>query len=483
MEGWSRHARGLRALAAAATVTVAAMAGQGAAGQTVEKQQVDPKAYVTREEYERVLRDQADLRRELEEMKRERAADKAAAANAGKTAAPAPTTGGSTSAPGGTGTGFTPEQKAQADSHVDQAIHDLRRDVDALQRIRPGYDTVFIAGDADVDFAATKHTPSSFSAAIAPLILWRPVDKLLIESAFDIGISSDSPSSSSTSFDLTIMDVSYELNDYMMIGGGLFVVPFGQYHQHFDPSWIDKLPDSPLPFGDGGIAPESQVGVFVKGALPAGKAKITYDAYLTNGPQLITDQSDSAGQLNFADYTDFNGNKAAGGRIALLPIPEMELGYSLQVSEPNPNGFNRVHAVLQALDFNYKPDIPAIGGILDFRGEYVWSDVSKVTYDPTGSAGFGPTRFGNYREGAYAQVAYRPTHAPSAVLKKLEFVGRFDFLNTPLNAPGGDHERRWTVGVDYWVAPNAVLKLAYEWDRKKSGDDASGFLAQFGIGF
>ena len=38
------------------------------------------------------------------------------------------------------------------------------------------------------------------------------------------------------------------------------------------------------------------------------------------------------------------------------------------------------------------------------------------------------------------------------------------------------------IGVDYWLAPNAVFKVGYEFDEKKIGRRQNGFLAQFGFG-
>src|SRR5205085_12012827 len=128
-------------------------------------------------------------------------------------------------------------------------------------------------------------------------------------------------------------------------------------------------------------------------------------------------------------------------------------------------------ATLQAVDFNYRPTIEAIAGVLDLRTELIFSDVSKETYDPTGALGFGPTRFGNYRQGGYVQLCYRPTLVSNKFLRDLEFVSRYDWVTNPLNAPGGDHEKRLTLGVDYWLAPNAVLKVAYEFDDRKVGEN------------
>jgi hypothetical protein len=408
-----------------------------------------PPGYVTREEYERLLRDQQAMRAELDAMKRQQAAT----------------------------------QPRYTDADVQDQIRAIQKDIRSLHAELPGFQQVVFAGDFSTGFQSFKHNDSTFYATFSPLILWKPADRIVVETALDIGISSDPTAGSSTSVDLTIADVTYAVNDYLLVGGGLFVVPFGVYHNHFDPPWINKLPDDPLAFSDGGIAPSSEVGLFARGALPAGKAKITYDVYVTNGPQLVTNDPDAAGSLNFDDFTDLNGNKAAGGRIGIIPLPDLEAGYSIQYSQPNPSGFPRAHALLQAVDFSYRPDVKALRGVVDVRAEYVWSDVSKATYDPTGRLGFGPTSFSNHSEGAYAQLAYRPIHLSNAFLRKLEYVGRWDFLNTPLKSPAGEHEQRWEVGVDYWLASNAVFKISYEWDHRKVGKDQDGFQAQFGLGF
>jgi phosphate-selective porin len=79
-------------------------------------------------------------------------------------------------------------------------------------------------------------------------------------------------------------------------------------------------------------------------------------------------------------------------------------------------------------------------------------------------------------------VAYRPSLVSDPILKKLEFVARYDAMFVPLKAPGGDHEQRWTLGVDYWISPAAVFKVAYEIDDKKAGDGANAFFIQLGLG-
>jgi hypothetical protein len=373
-------------------------------------------------------------------------------------------------------------EAAPTSEDMDDFDRRLKEVNDAASRALPGKETVVIAGDASVGFTVPRHGHSTFSAGVSPLILYTPAPKLLFEAAADIGVSSDSVGNSSTSFDLTIADASYQVCDNFIIGGGLFVVPFGVYHSHFDPPWINKFPDDPLAFGDNPIAPGSEVGIFGRGAIPVGSTKFTYDVYLTNGPQLITDDPAAAGTLNFDDFTDFNNNKAVGGRIGFLPAPNVEMGYSIQYSKPGADPYSDVTALLQAVDLNWRQEVHPLAGVFDIRGEWVWSNVGTATYDPTGTLGFGPLTIGNHSNGGYAQFCYRPTLVTNKIIRNFELVSRFDYLSTPIGSPGGEREHRETFGVDYWLAPNAVLKVAYELDNKTVGDDQNQLLVQFGIG-
>lgn len=427
--------------------------------------------YVSREEYDRLKKEQEQMRKEMDDLRR---------ALSEKSAPAAPSAAPATAAPAAVAPSTAAEAPTAEDfDELQKQYKQLKEELDAA---RPGVANMVIAGDMDVGFSLVHGEKSTFSAGFAPLILFEPTDRILIEAGADIGIDTDSDGNSGTSFDLTIANISYLVNDHLAVGAGLFVVPFGGYHNHFDPPWINKFPDDPLAFGDGGIAPGSEVGIFARGAVPVRSMKITYDGYVTNGPQLITTDPDAAGSLNFDDFTDLNDNKAVGGRIGFLPFPNIEAGYSIQYSTPSASGFKDVHALLQALDINYRQECAPLGGLFDLRAEWTWSDVGKATYDPDGSLGFGPLSFSNYRQGGYVQLCYRPTHSDNKYIRNVELVSRYDWLVQPLNAPGGDHEKRITFGVDYWLTPSVVLKAAYEIDDKTLGENQNAFLLQVGVG-
>jgi hypothetical protein len=355
---------------------------------------------------------------------------------------------------------------------------------DQIAHDHPGLEGLAIVGDANIGFETQRKTDSSFFADLSPLILWQPTDShFLIETAFDLAIGGSGTAdvdSETTGISVELADISYDVNDYLTIGGGLFEVPFGQYHNHFDPPWIDKFPDDPL--AEDALGPISEVGFFAKGVIPSGTTRWTYDVYGANGPNLIVNDPNAAGQLNFNDYTDINNNKAVGGRLGFLPHNDVELGYSIQYSKPSPHGFENVDALLQAVDLHWKPLVRQLGGQFDFTTEWIWSDLTSATYDPTGADGFGPDRFNNRRDGGYASVAYRPTEFGNQVVRNFELVGRYDTLDSSTAAPGGGRESRYTIGIDYWFTPYIVAKTAYEIDDKHVGTDQNAFILQLGVG-
>ena len=194
---------------------------------------------VSREEYDRLKQEQDSMRKEIDDLKR--ALSEKAAAPAPVAPVPAPAVA-PTPAP------------AATNAPTGEDFDDLQKQVKGLkeeiQHVSPGTSKLFIAGDMNVGFTLQRGTQSTFSGGFAPLILFEPTDRILIEAAADIGVDTDPENNSSTSFDLTIANISYLVNDHLAVGAGLFVVPFGVYHNHFDPPWINKFPDDPLPFGE-----------------------------------------------------------------------------------------------------------------------------------------------------------------------------------------------------------------------------------------
>lgn len=380
------------------------------------------------------------------------------------------------------------EKKAAQEKETQETFDDYDKQLKSIKSLattaQPGTTKPLITGWADVGFQDRKGENSTFSASFNPIVLWKLSDRLFFEGELEFELEGNE-----TEIDLEYANLSYIVTDYLTLKGGRFLSPFGTFAERLHPGWINKLPDAPLPFGHTGIAPTSDLGLQASGGFPAGPTKFNYAVYVSNGPRLNTgeDEPEEAGLLHFDNNTDINNSKAVGTRIGFLPIPELELGYSFQYARVGAGG--GVNAYLHSVDLGYVRDCAFLKGTIDIKGQWVWSQVDDFTFDPDGSLGFGPLMFDNRRDGGYAQIAYRPSLLKNSFLQKLEGVCRWDMINNPSGAPAetGFDEKRWTIGLNYWLGSSTVIKAAYQFgDRTTPGEgraNVNAFLFQAAMGF
>ncbi len=441
-----------------------------------QEQPQPPDKYVSVEEYEKLKAEHEAMKQELDALK------KVVSQIANKTvptvpAEPAPAT---TPSDGKQVVGTT-----SPPAEIDELREELAKVKETAQSTVPGTTKFLLTGFAFGGFEKRNGEPSTFSAGLTPILLWELSDKLFFEGELELGLND-----TETEVELGYAQLTYLLNDYITVGVGKFLTPFGQFPERLHPAWINKLPDFPLAFDeDEGLVPFSQVGAKVGGVIPIGPTKLLYDLYASNGPRLNTDDSDRAGSLEFDNFTDIDNNKAVGGRIGFMPIPGLEVGYSIQgsrVKAPDTSGSD-ADVLLQGVDGSYNHDFEWLKGGIDLRVEWVWSRVSRLTYDPTGTLGFGPVTFSNRRNGGYVQLAYRPYKLKVPIIEKLEAVGRYDRIDAPSLAPGAFDEERWSLGLNYWLGQSTVIKAAYEFGHRDSSENGhenvDSFLLQAAMGF
>ncbi len=421
--------------------------------------------YVSRAEYDK-------LKAEHEAMKQELDALKAAIQKMTAGAEPAP-------APGKT---ISEGKQVVAPAPTEAATEELRQEVETLKmqvkETFPGTTKFLLAGYGTAGFTARSGEDPFFDAAFNAIFLFKMTDRLFVEGELEFEFEDNE-----TTTNLEIAQISYLLNDYMTIGVGRFLNPTNFFVERQHMNWVNKLPDKPLAVYDG-LLPESELGGQLRGVIPIGPTKLEYVGFVANAPSLITTTDDFSelGMLDFDNDANFGGHVAVGGHVGFIPIPQLEIGYGIQRSKVGPRD-QAVTAVLQSADFNYVQDSALFKGLINFRAQWVWSHVGNFVYDPDGSQGFGPLEFNNNRNGGYVELAYRPTHVDNDYIKNFEGVFRYDRLNQ-LHTPVGFDEQRWTIGLNYWVTPSAVLKLAYEFDDKNGGArDQDAFLMQAAVGF
>ncbi|MVF23638.1 hypothetical protein EVC37_18765 [Methylocaldum sp. BRCS4] len=414
--------------------------------------------YVSRQEHEKLKGDYEKLKQEMEQIKSQMQALLKREAPA-QVPPPAPPSAAPPAAP--------PVATQQA---VEELKKELRTVKSQAEATKPGTTKFLLTGYAAAGYADRGSGKSSFNALFAPIFLWKLGDRVFFEGEPVFELEEDE-----TKVDLEYAHITYLLNNYVTLGAGKFLNPSNYFIERLHPAWINKLPDFPLPFvGETAIQAESQLGFQLRGGVPIGPTRLGYAFYVSNGPKL-RDSGEDAGTLDFDNFEDINNDKAVGGRIGFVPIPYLELGYGFEVAGVHGNGLSSVDAVTHSVDANYARSISWLRGNVDFRAQYVWLEIDNPGVDQL--------NFRNQRDGGYAQIAYRPSLAAVPILKDLEGVFRYDWLNLPANAPLNADEQRWTLGLNYWFTPSTALKAAYEFDDRKGAIDDNAFLMQFATGF
>jgi hypothetical protein len=426
--------------------------------------------YVSRAEYDKLKAEHEAMKKELEALKT------AVRQMANGTVPAVPAEGPAPAAKPSEGKQVVTTTTSQTDVAVLQAEVDTLKT--QIKETFPGTTKFLLAGYGTAGFTARSGEDPFFDAAFNAIFLWKLTDRLFFEGELEFEFEDEA-----TTTNLEIAQVSYLLNDYMTIGVGRFLNPMNFFVERQHMNWVNKLPDKPLAVYDG-LFPESELGAQLRGVIPIGPTKLEYAGFVANALGLITapDDLSELGMLDFDNDANIGGHVAVGGHVGFIPIPELEVGYGIQRSKVGPRD-HAVENVLQSVDFNYVRDSALLKGLINARAQWGWSHVGHFLYDPDGKQGFGPLAFNNNRNGGYAQLAYRPTHIDNDIIKNFEPVVRYDRLNQ-LHTPVGFDEQRWTLGLNYWLTPSAVIKAAYEFDDKNGGArDQDAFMLQVAVGF
>ncbi len=327
------------------------------------------------------------------------------------------------------------------------------------------YDSrVHLGGYASAGFAGStvdgeRFTPVQF----APILHYQWRDLLLLESELELQVQRDG----TTEVGLEYLTIDLFLNDYITFLAGKFLSPVGNFRQNLHPAWINKLPSAPSGFGHDQAAPVAEVGAQFRGGVPLGeRAKVNYSIYVANGPTLdlspAGDEIEALGSEGAVSNDD--DEFVFGGRLGFLPIPHLELGVSgacCSIAVAGAQEASRSYSVL-GFDAAWK------WRNLDLRGEYVrsrvGSEITSVAPD------------GQRWEAFYVQAAYRLTPF------KLEPVVRYANYDS---THADQEQEQWTVGINYLFAPQAMAKLAYEFNDglQDTRTDDDRFLLQFAYGF
>jgi len=335
---------------------------------------------------------------------------------------------------------------------------------------------IHMAGYADVGYTDSESSDGSFNVGtFAPIFHFQYRDLVMLESELEFEVGDDGE----TEVNLEYLSIDWFINDYMVLVGGKFLSPIGQFRQNIHPSWINKLPSAPPGFGHDGAAPISDVGFQLRGGFPIGTVRTNYAVYISNGPELIAEFEDGEYELDGVEAEGFgsdgDGEKVVGGRFGLIPFAGFELGLSAASGKATVTSIEGGDSSL--LNNEGARDYDVIGAdfswqykTFNLRGEYVETEVGEDVGSGT-AASEGATW-----ETWYTQGSYRFAQS------QWELVARYSDFDSPHNS---QDQKQWAIGTNYLFTNNFIGKLSYEFNDGQEGSNADQdrFLFQMAYGF
>jgi len=288
--------------------------------------------------------------------------------------------------------------------------------VDVLGQGQQGEDTTFGMGAFEIDFAAEFSPGVAFEGAV------------MVEGG-EVGLGQ------------TMLDFALLGEDKIGLQVGLLDMPFGIDYQVFatpdrktvTPPLVTEL------MMDGGWG---DIGVNLHGSV----ARLNYNLYAVNG--MGEDGGIPVNQLG-----DNNNAKTVGGRIGVLPINDLELGFSYTQGP--------------YLDGSAKEALSRIGGDIQFayqslqiKGEFI-KGKEEIPGAPDSE-----------HEGCYIQLLGKAT-------EKLYGVTRYGYWKPK----GGDRVTRVTLGLGYDLVENISLRSEYQINGETPSVDDNLFSTQVVISF
>lgn len=364
-----------------------------------------------------------------------------------------------------------------------------------------GEDTVLhTAGYFDASFINPEGNGEEvFAAKYAPIVHFQYKDWLLFEAEGEFEYeNADSTEKNSA---LEYASLNFFLNDNLAIGVGKYLSPVGQFVQNIHPSWINKLPSAPNGFSGGhgglGATPNADFGIQARGGIATGdKSRLNYAFFVGNGPNLIVEEL-ADGDLFIeglelpAKFGDENSDKTVGGRLGFLPIPNLEVGFSLQKASAAFAGVKAAdeHAEEEEDDHadeeeEEEEDDHAASLIRD-RDYDVWSMdfyyAPKALRNLTLRGEFASTKLGQGASDEYdpLQKRWEAWYAQASYLfgeTKVEAVLRYG----DYSPADGDDRDQWAGGLNYVLSSNSILKCAYEFYGNQGQDR---LIFQYAYGF
>jgi hypothetical protein len=370
------------------------------------------------------------------------------------------------------------KQAAQRDRELGNGLDNLTEHVDADRRngpwlpaplkelFDPSYNNetpLSIYGALVEDY--TQFHPERWGVFSSPTLstffLLTLNERILLEANVD---------TSNTGVAVPWAQMDFWLTDWLTLVVGRYLVPIGFYNERLAFEWGNRLPDDPLMFHQ--VSPLiASNGLQLRGAtyLCGSPVKLEYSVYFGNGMELSAPPAALAdvADLDVLAGSDETHAKAFGGRVGLW-VPEYGINGGI-------SGY---------YDYNYAQASPTVSlSVLSLDASYHQGDWDLRFEAACMNQQTSPIIGRDIeRAGLYAQAAYRAYDSSNRFLQRLELVGRYsmerfkaidasmlDFttFSDPTFVPVDRNQ--YTLGINYYVYPSLIFKLAYEINQELHG--------------
>ena len=277
-------------------------------------------------------------------------------------------------------------------------------------------------------------------------------------------------------------NIDFLITDWINWRGGVILAPLGK---------LNLVHDTPLqdfvdrPMVDQMIIPTtlSETGMGFFGEFyPTALSKLTYEIYLVNGFNGLTESDDGTGRRNFSRSAGLAGGNGGYrenqnnsfdtvGRLGYSPFLGLELGASMHTGKYDEKNDNRL--TIAAFDWTYQK------GPFEFVGEIARDYIERDTFARL--AGLTEDMWGYYAEARYhfmpeflknwAPTFFTEQSTFTAVIRHghVETVSKdretnSDNISKGINTNPEDHylRDRVTVGLNYRITEDTVFKLDYQ---------------------
>lgn len=284
--------------------------------------------------------------------------------------------------------------------------------------------------------------------------------------------------------------LNYSFSSSFNLRGGLMLVPMGYVNEYHEPPVFYGVERPNL---DKYVVPTTwrELGVGATGNLS--NLNMRYQAYIFNG---FISYKDGEGTLRGLDGLRKGRQKGAESVIhnpnlsvkfdyyGILGLRMGLAGYFGETQSDDPSVENSTVGV-SMIGFNAAYRLNQ----LDLRGQFIWSGLSGTeAYNELTGSDLGSEMNGFYLEAAYD---FLPLLIRKETDKNLSLFSRYSVYNThaatagDLEVNGAYNRNSVTFGVDFKIAPGAVVKADYQWfgDELAGSNPTNQFNAGVGVMF